>query len=117
MVLGIGLVYALFGQRTDISCNYFPNARVLSHLRQSAVEFTDSASCEIECAELDSTAMAGFWLYGDVDFRASDPRREPYGRYVIEHRTEDWVMHVENRDTLTLILNFEGARFDQCDCP
>ena len=117
LLLGSGLVYALFGQRTDISCNYFPNARVLSHLRDGTVELSDSASCKLDCFELDSAAMAGFWWYGDVDFRASDPRREPFGRYAIEHRTEDWVMHVENRDTLTYVLDFEGVRFEQCDCP
>jgi len=116
-ILGAGLVYALFGQRTDISCNYFPNARVLSHLRQGTVEYSDSAACKIECMELDSTAMAGFWWYGDVDFRASDPRREPFGRYSIEHA--DLAIHVlvENRDSISFVLDITGNNVKECDCP
>lgn len=113
----MGFVYALFGQRSDLSCTYFPNARVLSHLRQGTLELTDSAACRIDCLELDSTDMAGFWWYGDVDFRVSDPRREPFGRYLIGHRSEEWNLLVENRDTITLVLDFQGAKSVQCDCP
>lgn len=116
VLIGIGFVYALFGQRTDISCTYFPNSRVLSQLRQGSLAYSDSASCQYECLELDSAAMVGFWWYGDVDFRASEPRKQPNGHYWIEHKERPWFMKVENQDTLTLVLGFKGSDFEECDC-
>ncbi len=117
VLLGIGFVYVLFGQRTDISCSYFPNARVLSHLQQGHPELTDRAACQLDCLELDSIAMAGFWRYGDVDFRTSEPRREPFGRYIIKHDDLDLQIAVENRDTVTVLLGFTGRDVEECDCP
>jgi hypothetical protein len=112
VVLGSLVVYAMFGTRSDIGCDYLPNARVLKNLRSKTHEFTAKAQCEITCLELDSLDIAMMFAAGAVKFSESEPRKEPCGEYTLLTKLPDnreINMQVQNCDSTVVVLAFSHA--------
>jgi len=103
VVLGLMMVMGIFGNR-DISCNYSPNARVLSHLNRLPVEWNAQNLKLLQEIQRDTSFLRTFFQGGDVDFDRSITRDAPCKTFAIEHPTEPLVAVVENCDsTVTLI--------------
>jgi hypothetical protein len=118
VILGSLVVYAMFGNRSDIGCDYLPNARVLKNLRTKAHHYSSQANCHIECLALDSMDIAMMFAAGAVKFSESEPRKEPCGEYVLLTKLPDEReinMRVQNCDSTVTILSFrhDGTT---CDC-
>ncbi len=117
VALGLVFVYFIFGNR-DIRCTYFPNSRVLNDLRQKELAFSPKAACQKECLQLDSLAIKQLFVAGTIDFGASQPRKKPYGNYVIITRLPDMreiVARVQNQDSLVTILELTHQE-TSCKC-
>ena len=118
VVLGTFVVYFMFGNRTDIRCDYLPNARVLKNLRSKELKFSATATCQRECLRLDSLDVNQLLAAGAIIFSESEPRKEPCGEYQIITRLPDEreiVARVQNCDsTVTMLtLQHEGT---ECTC-
>ncbi len=118
LVLGSLVVYFMVSKRTDISCNYFPNARVLKDLRTKPLVFSDLAACQKACLALDSNDVKMLFAAGAVIFSESQPRKKPCGEYKLIVRLPDEreiVGLAQNCDsTVTLLsLAHEGTA---CEC-
>ncbi len=118
VVLGTLVVYAMFGNRSDIGCDYLPNARVLKNLRIKAHEYSPKAECQIECLELDSMDIAMMFAAGAVKFSESEPRKKPCGEYMLLTKLPDEReidMRVQNCDSTVTVLSF-NHKGTSCDC-
>lgn len=118
VALGIGVVFFMFGSRSDIRCNYFPTARVLGSLSQKEVKLSPLAQCQYECLQLDSNDLRVFFLAGNIQFKQSEPRKKPHGEYQIFTRTpgmKELTARVENQDSVVVFLSIE-SKSSACGC-
>ncbi len=119
VVLGTLVVYAMFGNRSDIRCDYFPNARVLKNLRTKPMVMSDMAECQKACLELDSLDIKQIFAAGAVGFSESEPRKEPCGEYQLTTRLPDEreiVARVQNCDSTVVMLSLTHNG-TECSCP
>lgn len=118
VILGCLAVYAIFGNRSDIGCDYFPNARVMKNIRTKALVYSDLAKCQQECLKLDSLDMNQIFAAGKVDFSESEPRKKPCGEYIVVTRLPDdreIFATVENCDSTATLLNLSHQE-TSCAC-
>lgn len=118
VVLGSFVVYFMFGSRSDIGCDYFPNARVLKNLRIKPLVMSDLANCQKDCLALDSTDVQMLFAAGAVVFDESEPRKKPCGEYKLKVRLPDEreiVGLAQNCDSTVTLLSLvhEGTT---CNC-
>jgi hypothetical protein len=115
VALGLIAVIFFFGDRS-YRFPYMPNDRVLFHLQEHPMVWSDKASCQWEILEGDSLLMDGFLWKGDVDFGRSKVRNVEFRTYVVQHSEKELWMMVEDRDTLSVVLGFEGMNLETaCD--
>ncbi len=92
--LSIGMIFLAFflkkkSDETGVSFCYLPNCRVLKDFRSKPHQYTSNLSERIQSAELDTTGISQVFLDGDINFKKSEPRREPCGHYIIEGILKD----------------------------
>ncbi len=92
--LSIGMIFLAFflkkkSDETGVSFCYLPNCRVLKDFRSKPHQYTSNLSECIQSAELDTTGISQVFLDGDINFKKSEPRREPCGHYIIEGILKD----------------------------
>jgi len=118
VILGTLVVYFMFGSRTDIGCDYFPNARVLKNLRTKPLVISDVADCQKSCLNLDSTDIKMLFAAGVVNFSESEPRKKPCGEYKLTVRLPDEreiVGMAQNCDSTVTLLSLVHTG-TTCDC-
>lgn len=117
--IGIIAVIMIYGDRTDIKFNYFPNARVLSDISKKEIVYTPSILCQMTCYGLDTTAINGLLNNGDVRFKESDTKKEPYREYQIysEEYDPSFTVRIQNQDTTAHILTITlTEKMIDCNC-
>ena len=81
----VGMVFLfMFLNGKDMSCSYFPNARVLKDLRSKPFNYSDESLLKLNQKWVDTSDIRKTLTYGDVIF---DKSNVPTGRgklYVIE---------------------------------
>lgn len=77
VLIGLGLVFFFFGNRSETLKGWMPNERVLKRLRETHLVIPDSLRCKVECAKLDSSSLKDLFKEGNVRFRRSDTHKEP----------------------------------------
>src|SRR5690606_21426129 len=88
--LTLGLfVLAMVWSGKDTRCNYFPNARVLTALRNNAFYFSASEDSTLSRGWVEKDDIKRHLTRGDVDFDRSQPREGQPRRYVITGKTRD----------------------------
>lgn len=99
--MGIVLVIFMFGNR-DLQCHYFPNARVLSELRDKELRVAPAAQQQMKDLQLPDSALVIALERGEVDFGRSAPRQEPCNQYliVVQEPPQPYELSLENCDTL-----------------
>ena len=108
VVLGSFVVYFMFGNRTDLRCDYLPNARVLKNLRSKELKYSPVAACQKDCLQLDSLDIKQLFAAGAVSFKDSEPRKKPCGEYKLVIRLPDMreiAARVENCDSTVTLLS------------
>lgn len=119
LVLGSFAVYFMFGSRSDLRCDYFPNARVLKNMRGKTMHYTATAACQRDCLQLDSLAIKQIFAAGAVIFSESEPRKKPCGEYKLTTRLPDtrevsaWVRNCDSSITIVRLHHSET----ECPCP
>lgn len=109
VVLGLMMVMGIFGNR-DISCNYSPNARVLSHLNRMHLQWNAENLEMLAGIQRDTAFLRTFFKGGDVDFNRSVTRDAPCKTFVIEHPTEPFVAVVENCDSTVVLIDLSSLQ-------
>lgn len=83
----IGLILLAFfikGSGIELpSCDYLPNARLLKTIRNNGYALSPKAEKQLQELALDTSDLNTVFLEGEVDFKNSDPRKEPCGFYII----------------------------------
>ncbi|PHR93844.1 MAG: hypothetical protein COA80_13360 [Leeuwenhoekiella sp.] len=83
----IGLILLAFfikGSGVELpSCDYLPNARLLKTIRNNGYALSPQAEKQLQELALDTSDLNTVFLEGEVDFKNSDPRKEPCGFYII----------------------------------
>jgi len=99
LTIGSFFVALVFmGKKTQ--CAYFPNSRVLSHLRSKPMLFDIEASRRLAEDWVDTVDVRNTLEYGEVDFEKSNVPDEGGKRYVIYGQTRQ-------RQPITLeIINY-----------
>lgn len=107
----IGLILLAFffsGKKT--SCSYFPQERVLKNLRIKPYTLGPTATLDLTSMQLDTVTVNRLLQLGEVDFGASETRREPCGYYVILGESEQGQplkMELENCEKEVMIVSLQ----------
>lgn len=107
----IGLVLLAFffsGKKT--SCAYFPQERVLKNLRIKPYSLSPDAVLDLTTMQLDTVTVNRLLQLGEVDFGASETRREPCGYYVIigeGELGEPLKMEIENCEEAVVVVSLQ----------
>ena len=104
LLIGSVFVYFIWGKK-KVQFDYLPNARVLKDIRTDVRLFSDKANESMLTIGLDSTDIADILQNGDVDFKKSEPRKEPCKKYVIDGVTKEKniTLIVKKCDTISTI--------------
>ncbi|OYU79624.1 MAG: hypothetical protein CFE23_13105 [Flavobacterium sp. BFFFF1] len=100
----IGMIFLFFilnGKET--SCSYFPNARVLKHLREVPFKYSDLALQKLSEKWVDTADVRKTLTYGDVDFEKSNIKLKAGKLYTIYGKNS-------KGEAITLeVINYDDA--------
>jgi len=86
-IIGIFFVSMMWSQK-GVSCNYFPNSRVLNDLRKKPFHYSPQADSAIAQGWIDRKDVKSILENGDVDFDRSNVAVKGGKLYVVEGRTQ-----------------------------
>lgn len=108
--LGVLLVIFIFGDR-NFTFPYFPNARVLQHLRDNTHIISADMQAQLDAAGLDTADIHQMLLKGDVDFSKSEVHNEgPCHTYWVDYEREkekSFSTVWKNCDTTATLVSLE----------
>jgi len=107
VLIGCIFVVMVFGGR-DISCNYFPNARVLNDIRNKPFNYSEEASKVLAEKWIDTTDIKNTLKYGDVNFDKSSTDMNKEKIYVIEGKTvknQEIILTIKNEENKATLMN------------
>ena len=102
-LIGTIFVFALFGNRTDISCNYFPDARVKGDIQKKKINYNNKTLDMLLSNDLDSSNIYKLIIDGDVIFSKSNTKLDSCKTYFIENNEMNAVF--ENCDSIVNIIS------------
>lgn len=102
-LIGTIFVFALFGNRTDISCNYFPDARVKGDIQKKVINYDKKTLELLSENNLDSSNISKLIIDGDVIFSKSNTKQDSCKTYFIENNEMNAVF--ENCDSIVNIIS------------
>ena len=102
-LIGVIFVYSWFGSRTDISCNYFPDARVKGDIQKKHINYNISTLELLSKINIDSMAILKLLKDGDVIFSRSNTKLDSCKTYYIENHNIGATF--ENCDSIVNILD------------
>jgi len=115
VLIGLMAVLFFFGDR-EYRFPYLPNERVLFHLQEHPIAWSEMAECQWKLIDGDSLLLEEFLWDGDVDFGMSEQRRDDVKTYVVKHENRELWMVFQDLDTSSVILSLEGKRIISSDC-
>jgi hypothetical protein len=118
VLIGIGLVFLFFGNRSETLKSWTPNERVMKRLRETKLILPDSLQCRLQCVKLDSLAFTRLLKDGNVRFRRSETKQEPkIYRVDFEQHNPPVQMSFSCDDSTSTVIGLVGlgARL-QCPC-
>lgn len=83
LFVGIVFLFMFLGGK-DMSCSYFPNARVLKDLRTKPFYYSDESQSKLNQKWVDTSDIKNTLTYGDVIFSKSNIPSGSGKLYVIE---------------------------------
>ena len=85
MVIGMVFLF-MFLNGKDMSCSYFPNARVLKDIRNKPFYYSDESKAKLNQKWVDTSDIRKTLTYGDVIFDKSNVPSGGGKLYIIEGR-------------------------------
>ncbi len=85
MVIGMVFLF-MFLNGKDMSCSYFPNARVLKDIRNKPFYYSDESKAKLNQKWVDTSDIRKTLTYGDVIFDKSNVPTGGGKLYIIEGR-------------------------------
>lgn len=107
--LGVLMVQFIFGGRTDIQCNYFPNDRVLYDIRNKEKIYNPEVENKMLEANIDTADVSAMLEMGKVDFKASERGLDSCKNYWISYKPENkdkFSLQFQNCDSLAVVKDF-----------
>lgn len=103
MGLAVGLVFLAFffkkkSEETGVEFCYFPNCRVLKHLRSQPQSYSEAINTMLENKSLDTLQITYFLKDGDIDFGKSNTKSKPCKVYFIDGALDNKEATLEVRD-------------------
>ena len=87
--LTLGLIFVFFvWSGKGVSCNYFPNARVLNALRNQPFYYSPAADSTLAQGWINKDDIKRILTKGDVDFDRSQTDMDKQRFYIIEGETQ-----------------------------
>lgn len=119
VLIGSVLVFFFFEGRLKSLTNWMPNNRVLYRLQESPSTISDKALCQLNCFDLDTSAVRIIKTTGDVDFTNSQTKSEPMVYLIEETINSDLIqMEFEVRDSSNTLTNVRMPEIaGRCECP
>ena len=77
VALGVAISYSFFSDR-EYTFNYFPNDRVLSHLLNEELYFSQQALLQFQHLDIDTLDIVEMLTHGKVDFSQSNKKNKQY---------------------------------------
>ena len=101
------IILAFFLNGKKVSCDYGPEARVLKNINLKPLVYSDNVKVILFSKALDSSVINHILHKGDVNFSASDTRKEPCGIYNVEGEFDetDYILVIENCETTATLLD------------
>ena len=103
--IGVFFVLSWFGNRSDISCNYFPDAGVKGDIIKKTVNYNKTTLDKLNEIGLDSSNVSNLLVNGDVVFKKSNTKLDSCKRYFIENKEMNALF--ENCDSIVNIISVE----------
>lgn len=103
-VIGLGIVYAMFGTRSCVTTNEMK----MQELVFQHFELSPLAQCKLKCMMKNEALLKIELRHFEVDYGLSSPRKEPCGEYYIKPKKEhaatyQYEMVMLDCDTITRI--------------
>lgn len=86
ITFGIFVVFSFFGMTNNMSCNYFPDARVKNNIKNKTINFDEKTSETLHLLKLDSIDIYNLLTNGDVVFAKSNVNLDSCNTYFIENK-------------------------------
>lgn len=99
MIIGMVFLFMFLGGK-DMSCSYFPNARVLKDIRNKPFYYSDISKEKLTQKWVDTSDIRKTLTYGDVIFSKSNIAVGSGKLYVIEGR------NANNEDITLEVINY-----------
>ena len=104
-----------------------PNSAKMEELGWQKLEYTQHASCRMECRNITETEIREVLGKGEttgsgkVNYRKSDVRRKPYPAYAVEGYTvkgKNLRIIIDDEDTISKVVTVIDLKMenDSCDC-
>jgi len=118
VLIGIGLVFFFFSNRSETLKSWTPNERVMKRLRETKLILPDSLQCRLQCVQLDSLAITALLEDGNVRFRRSETKREPkIYRVDFEEHNPPIQLSFSCDDSTSTVIGVEGIGLELvCGC-
>lgn len=118
VLLGIFLVKFLFGGR-NISCTYFPQGRVIDHLKGKEFNYTEFSKCQMLKLGVQAEDVDSLLLVSKVHFAESKIRGEDCPEYLLSSQagTKSVYMVIRNCKDVATVLFIDTAKTTSVSCP
>ncbi|GIV27846.1 MAG: hypothetical protein KatS3mg027_1660 [Bacteroidia bacterium] len=117
-LIGLILVYALFGTRT---CTSLSEVKI-SELKRQTLKLSEKSHCQIKCLKKSSSQLKSELEFFEINFDKSQPREKPCRIYFLEPREQfkkfyPYQIIVKDCDETTVIEELIFQNTSKCQCP
>lgn len=119
ILMGTVLVIFFFDGRSSALTDWLPNNRVLYRLQVSPSSISDKAMCQLECLEMDTSAVRVMKESGDVNFSKSVTDTTVLLYFIdYDFDASDVQMQFEVRDSSNTLVDVKALNSSvSCACP
>ena len=87
MVFGsVLLLFSLQLRKEPIKFNYLPSSRVISHISNHDIIFSENISCKVDCISLDIESLRTYISESKVNFKKSEIHKAQRKVYILSHK-------------------------------
>lgn len=80
------MLFSLQLRKEPIKFNYLPSSRVISHISNHDIIFSENISCKVDCISLDIKSLRTYISQSKVNFKKSEIHNAKSKAYVLSHK-------------------------------
>ena len=80
------LLFSLQLRKDPIKFNYLPSSRVISHISNHDIIFSENISCKVDCISLDIKSLRTYISQSKVNFKKSEIHKAQRKVYILSHK-------------------------------